>query len=68
MPGGRALEVFLDIFNITNRANWDNPTNVTTAGLVGADRRLAATFLQLRNLRGGSGFPRQAAFGMRYVF
>ena len=66
--GAQALEVFLDIFNITNRTNWDNPTNVTQGSFMGADRRLNATFLQLRNLRGGSGFPRQAAFGMRYVF
>jgi hypothetical protein len=67
MPGDRALEVFFDIFNITNRTNWDNPTNVTSGALAGADRRLP-TFLELRNLRGGSGFPRQAAFGVRYVF
>jgi hypothetical protein len=68
MPGNRALELFFDIFNITNRANWDNPTNVTSGPYSFADRRLAATFLQLRNLRGGSGFPRQAALGVRYVF
>jgi hypothetical protein len=70
MPGDRALEVFLDIFNITNRANWNNPTNVTITGSPHefADQRLTATFLQLRTLRGGSGFPRQAAFGVRYVF
>jgi len=55
----RALEVFLDIFNAANRANWDNPSG---------DRRLTATFLQLRELRGGSGFPRQANFGMRLSF
>lgn len=68
MAGDQALEVFLDIFNIMNRTNWDNPTNVTSGSLAGADRRLTATFLQLRNLRGGSGFPRQAALGVRYVF
>ncbi len=62
--GARAFEVFLDIFNITDRTNWDNPTNTVN----GADRRLSATFLQLRNLRGGSGFPRQAALGVRYAF
>jgi hypothetical protein len=68
MPGDRALEVYFDIFNVTNRANWDSPANVTLGPYNFADRRLSATFLQLRNLRGGSGFPRQAAFGMRYVF
>jgi hypothetical protein len=59
MPNSHALEVFLDILNITNRTNWDNPSG---------DQRNASTFLQLRQLRGGSGFPRQAAVGMRYVF
>lgn len=59
MGGNRALEVFFDIFNITDRVNWNNPSG---------DRRLTATFLQLRTLRGGSGFPRQAQFGMRFAF
>jgi Carboxypeptidase regulatory-like domain len=59
MAHGHALELFLDIFNITNRANWDNPSG---------DRRTASTFLALRSLRGGSGFPRQANFGARYTF
>ena len=54
----RALDLYLDIFNITDRANWDNPSG---------DRRLP-TFLQLRTLRGGSGFPRQANFGLRFAF
>ncbi len=67
MPRNHALEIFLDIFNITNRANWDNPTNTTTP-TTGADRRLSATFLERRSLRGGSGFPRQAAFGARFTF
>ena len=58
LGGQRAIELFLDIFNITNQTNWDNPSG---------DRRLG-TFLQLTNLRGGSGFPRQAAFGTRYTF
>jgi hypothetical protein len=63
----KALELFLDIYNITNRANFDNPT---TAGVPGGstDRRLPATFLQLTNLRGGGGFPRQAMMGARFVF
>ena len=58
----QALEIFLDIFNITNRANFDNPVNANT------DQRNAATFLVLTNLRGGSGFPRQAQVGLRYTF
>jgi hypothetical protein len=61
------LELFLDIYNITNRANFDNPT---TPGVPGGstDRRLPATFLVLTNLRGGGGFPRQAQFGVRLAF
>ncbi|MGH9658649.1 MAG: hypothetical protein ACRD96_08900, partial [Bryobacteraceae bacterium] len=59
MARNQAVEVFLDIFNLTNRANWNNPSG---------DRRTAATFLRLVSLRGGSGFPRQAAFGVRYTF
>jgi hypothetical protein len=58
----KALEVFLDIYNITNRANFDNP------GTANSDRRLPATFLVLTNLRGGGGFPRQAMLGTRFVF
>jgi hypothetical protein len=63
----KALELFLDIYNITNRANFDNPT---ATGLPGGatDRSLPATFLQLTNLRGGGGFPRQAMMGTRFVF
>ena len=57
--GDRPLELFLDIFNITDRANWNNPAG---------DRRLPGTFLTLTTLRGGSGFPRQAKFGVRYAF
>jgi hypothetical protein len=59
MGADRALEVFLDIFNITDRANWNNPSG---------DRRLTATFLQRTTLRGGSGFPRQAQLGVRLAF
>jgi len=49
--GEQAIELFLDIFNVTNRANFDNPAG---------DERLPATFLVLNSLRGGGGFPRQA--------
>ena len=58
----KTLELFLDIYNITNRANFDNPINANL------DRRTPATFLVLTNLRGGGGFPRQALMGVRFVF
>ena len=60
--GQRVAEIFLDIFNITNRANFDNPTTASS------DRRTPATFLVLTNLRGGGGFPRQAQLGVRVAF
>jgi hypothetical protein len=55
--------------NITNRANFDNPT-VGIAGLAGGatDQRTQQNFLVLTNLRGGGGFPRQAQFGVRFEF
>ena len=58
----KTLELFLDIYNITNRANFDNPVQANL------DRRTPATFLVLTNLRGGGGFPRQAMMGARFVF
>jgi hypothetical protein len=58
----RTLELFVDVFNLTNRTNWDNPT------VAAADQRTPATFLILTNLRGGSGFPRQVQFGGRLAF
>ena len=59
---GQAAEIFLDIYNITNRANFTNPIASNT------DLRFPANFLVLTNLYGGGGFPRQAYFGVRYVF
>jgi hypothetical protein len=53
------LEFFVDVYNITNRTNFENPS---------ADRRMLDTFLVPTVLRGGSGFPRQAQLGMRYTF
>ena len=57
--GNDTIELFLDAYNLTNRANFDNPAS---------DRRIPSTFLILSTLRGGSGFPRQAQFGVRYAF
>ena len=67
IQGQKTLEVFLDIFNITNRANFINPT---TTGVPGdsTDRRTPSTFLVLTNLYGGGGFPRQAQLGVRLAF
>jgi hypothetical protein len=62
----KTLEVFLDIYNITNRANFDLPVNANR------DLRFRGTasdsFLVLTNLYGGGGFPRQAQLGVRLAF
>ncbi|MBI3402369.1 MAG: TonB-dependent receptor [Acidobacteria bacterium] len=62
VQGQKVIEMFLDIYNITDRANFDNPTAANS------DRRTPANFLVLTNLRGGGGFPRQASMGFRFVF
>jgi hypothetical protein len=61
MERGRVFDVFADIFNVTNRANFDTPV------VANRDVRLTS-FLALTNLYGGGGFPRQALVGARYSF
>jgi hypothetical protein len=63
----RTLDVFCDVFNVTNHANFVNPT-VTVAGNSGNDRRNAADFLRLTSLVATSGLPRQAQLGVRLGF
>jgi hypothetical protein len=60
--GTKTIEGFFDIFNITNRANFENPINANR------DMRNGSTFLVLTNLYGGGGFPRQAQVGLRFAF
>jgi hypothetical protein len=55
MAAQRALELFVDVFNVTNRANFDNPTT---------DRR-NANFLILREIVGA---PRTAQLNVRFTF
>ncbi len=57
MGGARTLDVFVEEFNVLNRANFTNPNG---------DRRLP-TFLVLNGLLAG-GFPRQAQLGVRLGF
>lgn len=57
MPGGRTLDFFGEVFNVTDRSNFTNPSG---------DRRLP-NFLQLNGLIGG-GFPRQGQIGTRLGF
>jgi hypothetical protein len=53
----RRLDVFAEVFNLLDRANFTNP---------GGDRRLP-TFLVLNGLVAG-GFPRQLQIGARFGF
>jgi hypothetical protein len=53
----RTLDIFGEIFNVTDRVNFDNPTG---------DRR-SGQFLVPTTLRGG-GFPRQFQLGARLGF
>jgi carboxypeptidase family protein len=62
LHGRDTLELFLDIYNITNHANFEVPINANR------DMRLPGTFLVLTNLYGGGGFPRQAMLGARFAF
>lgn len=61
LGGERSLDLFLDVFNITGRANFANPT--TSGGI--SDRRLT-NFLLLRELE--DGVTRTAQFNVRYAF
>lgn len=55
--GNRTLDIFGEVFNVTNRSNYTNPSG---------DRRLP-TFLVTNGLVGG-GFPRQMQMGTRLGF
>src|SRR4030095_7984886 len=62
LPGTRTLQAHLDIFNLTNHANFNNPFLGATA-----DRRDAATFLLVRSILNG-GPTRTAQFNLTYRF
>ena len=55
----RTLDIFVDVFNVTNHANFTNPSG---------DRRNTADFLRLSTLVATSGLPRQAQLGLRLGF
>jgi hypothetical protein len=58
LGGARTLDAFLDIFNVTNRANFANPS---------VDQRLPATFLRLRDVS-DEGPTRTAQINLRLGF
>ncbi len=56
LGGGRSLQAWVDVFNVTNRANFTNPSS---------DRRDTATFLILRSVVNPT---RTAQLNLRYSF
>jgi hypothetical protein len=56
LPGNRSLQAHLDVFNVTNRPNFNNPNG---------DRRDTATFLILRSTVAPT---RTAQFNVKYSF
>ena len=56
LRNGRALQAWIDVFNVTNRANFSNPSS---------DRRDTATFLILRQVVNPT---RTAQLNLRYSF
>jgi hypothetical protein len=58
LPGNRSLQAHVDVFNVTNRPNFNSPNG---------DRRDAATFLILSSVRGG-GPTRTAQLNLKYTF
>ena len=59
LGASRTLDVFADVFNVTDRVNFANPSG---------NRRVQGDFLRLSGLFGVSGFPRQVQFGARLGF
>jgi hypothetical protein len=55
--GARTLDTFVEVFNLFNNTNFENPSG---------DRR-GTDFLRVTSLRGG-GFPRQLQLGLRFAF
>ena len=58
IAGAQTLQAHFDVFNLTNHANFNNPTG---------DRRDAATFLIVRSILNG-GPTRTAQFNLTYRF
>jgi hypothetical protein len=56
LPGGRSLDASIDVFNVTNRDNFTNPSG---------DQRLSATFLRLTGVTGAT---RSAQLNVRFGF
>jgi hypothetical protein len=64
--GLKTLNVFFDVFNLTNEPNFASPINTTGLG-PSSDRRLSATFLKLTEIFNG-GPTRTMQLNVRYGF
>jgi hypothetical protein len=59
LGGRRTFDIFGEVFNATDHANFLNPS---------ADQRITADFLRLRQLVAITGLPRQGQLGLRFGF
>jgi Carboxypeptidase regulatory-like domain/TonB dependent receptor-like, beta-barrel len=59
LGGRRTFDVFGEVFNVTNRANFVNPSG---------DLRNTTDFLRLQSLVAVTGLPRQGQLGLRFGF
>jgi hypothetical protein len=59
LGGRRTVDVFGEVFNVTNRVNFTNPSG---------DMRTRQNFLRYAGLSGTTGFPRQMQLGLRFGF
>jgi hypothetical protein len=66
LPGNKSIQAHIDVFNVTNHANFNNPT-ATVNTVTSSDRRDTTRFLVLRSIRGG-GPTRTAQFNLKYTF
>jgi hypothetical protein len=67
LGGLKTLNVFFDVFNLTNEPNFANPINFNSGGNPTSDRRLSATFLRLTEIFNG-GPTRTMQLNIRYGF
>ncbi len=64
LAGGKSLQAHIDVFNVTNHANF-NVSTTTTGNVTSVDRRDAATFLLYRSVTAPT---RTAQFNVKYTF
>ena len=59
MGGRRTFDVYAEVFNVTDHANFEEPSG---------DRRNPSNFLRLASLVAVTGLPRQGQLGLRFGF